>query len=85
VVCERYELSEETILGWIQCDLIRPVDSSGPYFDEEDLSRIQLIHELQETYGTNDETTEVILHLVDQIHHLTAELKKVRSDRGKSE
>ena len=77
-ICEELQLDEETIIRWIECRLVEPADSSTPYFDEEDLSRIRFIAEMQNLYSSNDESLEIILHLVDQIHHLTAEIKKIK-------
>jgi chaperone modulatory protein CbpM len=76
-VCEELELEEELVLSWVQCQLIQPIDIEGPYFDEEDLGRIRLIADMKRTFNTSDETLEVILHLVDQVHALRAELKKI--------
>ncbi len=78
-ICEELELDEETVLSWVNCRLVQPADLDGPVFDEEDFSRICLIADLRKTYNTNDESLEVIMHLVDQIHGLTSELKKIKS------
>lgn len=43
--------------------------------DEEDLARIQLIQELQEDLGVNDDAIPIILSLIDQIHHLRFEVR----------
>ena len=77
-ICEELQLDEETVLSWVKCRLVQPMDLEGPVFDEEDYSRIRLIADLRETYNTNDESLEIIMHLVDQIHILTSELKKIK-------
>ena len=77
-ICEELQLDEMTIQDWINCRLVRPSDLSGPYFDEEDFSRIRLITEIKNICEANEESLEVILHLIDQIHYLTSELKKIK-------
>ena len=77
-ICEQLELDEQTVLSWVKCRMVQPMDLEGPYFDEEDFSRICFIADLRKTYNTNDESLEIILHLVDQIHNLTSELKNAK-------
>ena len=45
-------------------------------FDEEDLARIQLIQELREDFGVNDEAVPIILHLIDQLNLIQLELRQ---------
>ena len=78
VICEELQLEEETVLSWINCQIIQPIDLEGPYFDDEDFGRIRFIADLRKTYNTNDESLEIIMHLVDQIHNLTSEIKKTK-------
>ena len=77
-ICEELELDEEIVLSWVKCRLVQPMDLEGPIFDEEDYSRICFIADMRKTYNTNDESLEIIMHLVDQIHNLTSELKKIK-------
>ena len=77
-ICERFSLDEEIITRWMSTDLLSPADPAGPLFDEEDLARIRLIIEIQETYSSNDESIELILHLIDQIHALSAEVRGLK-------
>jgi chaperone modulatory protein CbpM len=78
-ICEELDLDEDTLLRWIESRLIQPADISGPYFDEEDLARLRLMAELKELYDVNDSSMEVILHLIDQIHSLSAQLKRMKN------
>ena len=52
--------------GW----LILPDKHGEPAFSEVDLARAQLIRDLREDLGVNDEGISVILHLLDQMHGL---------------
>ncbi len=48
---------------------VKPPDvENTENLDEEDLGRLQLIHELRDRLGVNDESIPIILHLVDQLH-----------------
>jgi chaperone modulatory protein CbpM len=55
---------------------IRPAERERLAFDEEDLARVKLINDLQQTLGVNDEAIPVILHLIDQLNHLHREIKR---------
>ena len=41
---------------------------SQDQLDDEDLARLNLIHELRDRIGVNNEGIPLILHLVDQLH-----------------
>ena len=46
-------------------------------FSEVDLSRAQLIRDLREDLGVNDEGVSVILHLIDQMHGLRHSMREL--------
>jgi chaperone modulatory protein CbpM len=46
-------------------------------FSDLDLARAQLIRDLREDLGVNDEGIAVILHLLDQMHGLRASMQKL--------
>jgi chaperone modulatory protein CbpM len=57
-------------------------------FSDVDLARAQLIRDLREDLGVNDEGVAVILHLLDQMHGLRgsmqgllAEMRDARTNR----
>jgi chaperone modulatory protein CbpM len=52
--------------GW----LIPPQTEPELMFNDVDLARAQLIRDLHEDFGINDEGVSVILHLIDQMHGL---------------
>lgn len=78
-VCEELNIDQETVLSWVECSLVQPIDKEAPAFDEEDLGRIRFLADMRKTYNTNRESLEVMMHLVDQIHCLTAELRKAKN------
>jgi chaperone modulatory protein CbpM len=67
------ELSiESTILrDWIDQRWIRPSSSEGEVlFDEADVARARLIHELKRDFAVGDEAMPVVLQLLDQVYAL---------------
>ena len=63
---ERRSLQTWIAAGW----LVPPQTEPELMFSDVDLARAQLIHDLREDFGVNDEGVSVILHLVDQMHGL---------------
>jgi chaperone modulatory protein CbpM len=77
-VCQDMDLEEEIILHFIQEEWVIPFDEKEMIFDDEDLARIHLIHELQEDLGVNDEAIPIILNLLDQLNLLRSHIKKLK-------
>ena len=57
--------------GW----LIPPQTEPELMFNDVDLARAQLIRDLHEDFGINDEGVSVILHLIDQMHGLRRSMR----------
>lgn len=80
-VAQECHIGEESVLYFISQEWVSPESSEEPIFDEEDIARMRLIHELKNELGVNDEAVPVILHLVDQLNYLHLnldQLKKVK-------
>ena len=80
----RAHLERETLEMWIREEWIIPGQSAGQLtFSDADIARAQLIRDLRNDLGVNDEGVGVILNLVDQVHGLrrvlTEVLRSVRS------
>ncbi|MES2201917.1 MAG: hypothetical protein V4498_06685 [candidate division FCPU426 bacterium] len=69
-------VSPDLILHFISLTWIKPLEGKIPLFDEEDIARIQLIGDLQDRMGVNDESVPVIMHLIDQLNRMHLELNK---------
>ena len=68
---ERARLDRRTLEVWIEEEWVIPGGSAGePAFTDMDLARAELIHDLQDKMGVNDEGLGVVLHLLDQMHAL---------------
>jgi chaperone modulatory protein CbpM len=67
----RAHLEHDSVETWIAAGwLVPPQTEPEPMFSDVDLARAQLIRDLREDLGVNDEGVSVILHLLDQMHGL---------------
>lgn len=70
VITQKIGFREDEVLRFIETKIISPYALDELLFDDEDLERLRLISELQDQCEPNDESLQVILHLIDQIHYL---------------
>ncbi len=77
-LCQQFDVPRDVVIHFVQEEWISPLDQEELKFDEEDLARISLIRELQESFGVNDEAVPIILNLVDQLHYLRTLVKNGR-------
>ena len=85
----RAHLEHQSVETWIAAGwLVPPQTEPEPVFSDVDVARAQLIRDLREDFGVNDEGVSVILHLVDQMHGLRMTmqdlLEEMRSHRPPS-
>ena len=67
----RARVEHRSLEAWIAAGwLIPPQTEPERMFNDVDLARAQLIRDLHEDFGVNDEGVSVILHLIDQMHGL---------------
>lgn len=67
----RAQLDQETLEVCISEEWLLPSEASGePAFSEIDLARAQLIRDLKQDMGVNDQGIGIILNLLDQMHSL---------------
>ena len=68
---QRARLDRATLSIWIEEEWLIPGRAANERaFTEMDLARANLIHDLKDNMGVNDEGLGVILHLLDQMHAL---------------
>jgi chaperone modulatory protein CbpM len=83
---ERARLDRGTLTIWVEEEWLIPGRSSHELaFTEMDLARANLIRDLKDNMGVNDEGLGVILHLLDQMHALRralADTLKSARERG---
>lgn len=76
----RTGLGQETLVSWLEEQWLIPSDSSVEMsFSDIDIARAQLIRDLQEIMGVNDEGVDVILHLVDQLYGMRQTLMALQN------
>ena len=68
----------DLIVHFIDEEWIRPMDLEARILDDEDLARIDLIWDLTERLGVNEEGVPIILHLIDQLNRFHLELTRDR-------
>jgi chaperone modulatory protein CbpM len=67
----RCRVEHRSLEAWIAAGwLIPPQTEPELMFNDVDLARAQLIRDLRDDFGVNDEGVSVILHLIDQMHGL---------------
>jgi chaperone modulatory protein CbpM len=73
-------VSVEELRVWIGAGWILPdAGAQTPSLSEADLARARLIHDLTHDLALDAETVPMVLSLVDQIHGLRRELKRLAS------
>jgi len=74
----RAQLEREMLEAWIEEEWLIPGGSAGEVtFSDADVARAQLIRDLKNDLGINDEGVGVVLNLVDQVHGLRRLLTEV--------
>jgi chaperone modulatory protein CbpM len=70
------DLPEPELTGWIERGWVQPEpDASGWVFQEIDVARVRLIHDLRRDMDVTEDTIPLVLSLLDQVYELRAQLK----------
>ena len=78
---DRTQLDHETLEVWIEEEWLVPTRTATELaFSEADLARAELIRDLKQELGVNDEGVGVILNLLDQVHGLRKALAEILRD-----
>lgn len=75
-ICDEFEVPEHCLEQFIVEKWVLPFNQAEMLFDDEDIARINLICELRNDLGVNDEAVPIILSLLDQLHHLRTTVHK---------
>jgi chaperone modulatory protein CbpM len=67
---EKCGIEIQVITHWIEKEWIIPAEPNDKSLDREDLARINLIKNLTEELGVNEEGIPIILHILDQLYNL---------------
>ncbi|MGZ3323137.1 MAG: chaperone modulator CbpM [Xanthobacteraceae bacterium] len=77
----RARVEQQSVETWIAAGwLVPPQTEPEPMFSDVDLARAQLIRDLREDLGVNDEGVSVILHLLDQMHGLRSSMRDLLAE-----
>ena len=77
----RARVEQRSVETWIAAGwLVPPQTKPEPMFSDVDLARAQLIRDLREDLGVNDEGVSVILHLLDQMHGLRSSMRDLLAE-----
>src|SRR5260370_42360247 len=71
----RTRVEHHVLEAWIEAGwLVPPQTEPELMFSDVDLARAQLIRDLREDFGVNDDGISVVLHLIDQMPGLRRSL-----------
>ena len=77
----RTRVEHRSLEAWIHAGwLIPPQTEPELAFSDVDLARAQLIRDLHDDLGVNDEGISVILHLIDQVHGLRRSMETLLNE-----
>jgi chaperone modulatory protein CbpM len=75
----RARLEAEELNAWIEAGWVVPLYDADAPFSDADVARAELIHDLKDDMGVNDEGVTVALDLLDQVHGLRGMLREILS------
>jgi chaperone modulatory protein CbpM len=73
----KIHIERRIVESWIAAGWLMPQRDPELAFSEIDLARAQLIRDLKEDLGVNDEGISLILHLLDQVHGLRRSMREL--------
>jgi chaperone modulatory protein CbpM len=69
-------LTQSRLTAFVQARFVRPTESDlGVRFSRMDLARIELICDLCDDFGLEEDSVGLVLSLIDQLHSARAELR----------
>jgi chaperone modulatory protein CbpM len=72
------DLPAQELTAWIERGWVQPeTGEAGWVFQEIDVARVRLIHDLRRDMDVAEDTMSIVLSLIDQIHQVRAQLKAV--------
>jgi chaperone modulatory protein CbpM len=76
-------LDEATVETWYNTRWLHSGDAGDrPAYTDLDVARAQLIRDLQDDFGINDDGVPVVLDLIDQLHGLRRALRDLLAALG---
>jgi chaperone modulatory protein CbpM len=78
VVARFTDLGEAELVSWIERGWVRPERAEPDWiFEDIDVARVRLVHDLRHAMALNEDTIPLILSLLDQVYDLRDRLRTV--------
>ena len=72
------DLQVQELTGWVERGWVRPEgEAPGWEFQEIDVARVRLIHDLRRGMDIGEDAIPLVLSLLDQVYELRAQLQSV--------
>lgn len=73
------DLGEPDLIAWVERGWVHLDSGAGdsPVFEDIDIARVRLIHDLRTLMRIEDETIPMVLSLLDQVYDLRGKLRAV--------
>ena len=78
VIAAIADLTPTRLVSYLEAELVIPLQTgNGRMFRQIDLARLELLCELSDQFGLEEDALGVILSLIDQLHGVRSELRSV--------
>lgn len=72
------DLGEAELVAWVERGWVRPEPAeAGWVFEEVDIARVRLIHDLRHAMAVDESAVPVVLSVLDQVYALRSQLRAV--------
>ncbi|MFO1025879.1 MAG: chaperone modulator CbpM [Acetobacteraceae bacterium] len=72
------DLRETEVLTWVERGWVRPARAGEEWtFEEIDIARVRLLHDLRYDMAVAEETMPLVLSLLDQVYDLRARMRAI--------
>ncbi len=72
------DLTQVELITWVERGWVIPeTAAAGLSFDEIDVARVRLIHDLRHGMDVSEDTMSLVLSLLDQVYELRSRMKSI--------
>ncbi len=72
------DLPETELTAWVERGWVLPISSGSEWvFEEIDIARVRLIHDLRHAMAVQEEVIPLVLSLLDQVYSLRRQMRTV--------
>ncbi|WP_374370282.1 hypothetical protein [Tabrizicola sp.] len=70
------DLTEPRLTAFLRASIVEPVATpEGPGFRETDVARLQLLCDLDDSYGLPEESLKMVMGLIDQLNSMRGDMR----------